>query len=160
MVHDNAPAAAIAAFYRGDTYTIDESVGYLLRMVVASLSRHIDGELKALDLTAFQWAPLLLIAYGKAGTAAELARFLNTDNGAVTRMIDRLEGKGLLRRERCTADRRVAHLKLTDSGAQVAKGIPDCLSRVLNQHLRGFSDSEFATLKNYLQRMLDNGNAA
>lgn len=160
MATDTARTDAIATFYSGETYTIDNSVGYLLRMVVASLSRQIDVELKALDLTAFQWAPLLLIAYGKAGTAAELARFLNIDNGAVTRMIDRLEAKGLLRRERCTEDRRVAHLKLTGSGAQVAKGIPDCLSRVLNQHLRGFTNTEFATLKRYLQRMLDNGSAA
>lgn len=160
MVHDTAPADPVVAFYRGATYTLDESVGYLLRQVVASLNRQIDVELKELDLTAFQWAPLLMIGHGKAGTAAELARVLDVDNGAVTRMIDRLETKGLLRRERCTEDRRVAHLKLTAAGAQAAAGIPDCLSRALNQHLRGFSNPEFAALKRYLRRMLENGSTA
>ena len=58
--------------------------------------------------------PLFLILQGRATTLAELSRELQIDAGALTRTLDRLEAKGLCRRERSTEDRRVVNLALTD----------------------------------------------
>ena len=154
------PVDAPAPFYRGDTYAVDNSYGFLLRRLMGSLQRHLDRRLQAGDLTAMQLGPLLLLAAGKGTTAAQLARCLNIDTGAMTRMIDRLEAKGLVQRTRSAADRRVVHLELTEAGACTVADNSEHLAAVLNLHLAGFTDAELAQLMSLLRRLIDNGAVA
>ena len=74
----------------------------------------------------------------------------------MTRLLDRLEAKGLCRRVRSVSDRRVVNIELTDEGRESARGIPVVLSRVQNAYLGGFSVDEFHALKGYLRRILVN----
>jgi DNA-binding MarR family transcriptional regulator len=90
---------------------------------------------------------------------AELARECLLDTGAMTRLLDRLEAKGLCRRVRSLADRRVVNIELTDEGRAAAEQVPHILSRVQNEHLAGFSAAEWEQLKGYLRRILDNAQA-
>jgi DNA-binding MarR family transcriptional regulator len=87
---------------------------------------------------------------------AELARVCNLDAGAMTRLLDRLEAKGLCKRVRSETDRRVVNIELTAAGTQAASDIPEILSGVQNAHLVGFSADEFETLRSYLRRILNN----
>ena len=146
-----------ASFYRGDAYTIEESVGHELRVLLNSMTRRIDAQMQAYDLTAMQWKPLLMLKFGKADTAAELARQNGSDTGAMTRMLDRLEAKGLIQRTRSAEDRRVVHLQLSEQGRRVSDHIPFSLSAVLNEHLAGFSTDEFNQLQSLLRKMIANG---
>ncbi len=156
-----APARPLrpVAHYTGERYAVDDSYGYLVRRVQASLQRHIERRVQTLALTALQWSPLLLIAQGKGDTAAALARSLDTDTGAVTRMLDRLERKGLVRRQRSTGDRRVIHLALTAEGRHAIGLVPFAIAEVLNLHLTGFSEREVDQLKGFLRRIITNGNS-
>jgi DNA-binding MarR family transcriptional regulator len=86
---------------------------------------------------------------------AELARVCTHDVGAMTRTLDRLEAKGLIRRVRSSEDRRVVNLELTEEGRAQAKKIPAALCRVQNAHLRGFTEEEWHLLKGMLGRILD-----
>ncbi len=159
--NDAAPDATTEALYRGGKHwNIDESVGYLVRKLANSFQRHIDAKMQARGLTHSQWGPLLLIANGKGDTASALARELGVDTGATTRMIDRLEAKGMLKRGYCDKDRRVMRLKLTEQGRVVTETIPDDLAEVLNHHLRGFTREEMLLMKSNLRRMLENGRDA
>src|SRR5262245_44307906 len=99
-------------------------VGRLIKLVFYSLVRGVDTRMQPLELTAMQWEPLLMLALGRADTVAALARECNVDCGAMTRMLDRLEEKQLLRRQRSEADRRVVHLTLTRKGRETATEIP------------------------------------
>lgn len=143
-------------YYRGDAYPLGDSVGFLLRQVRLQMERAIDAEMSELDLTDAQWGPLLMIAHGKGDNAAELARFGCIDTGAMTRMLDRLEAKGLLRRARCPNDRRVVRLELTEEGRRLCRLIPYGLSRVLNGMLHDFTPAEHETLRKLTRRMLAN----
>lgn len=146
------------SFYDGTQYCKDQSVGFLMKRSLAVLVRNLEHQMQALDLTGTQWHPLLHIHQG-CDTVAGCAREMQTDAGAMTRMLDRLEAKGLLVRERSSSDRRVVNLALTPRGAEVAAQIPHVLAAVLNEHLRGFSADEFAQLLRLLQRFIDNGEA-
>jgi DNA-binding MarR family transcriptional regulator len=146
-------------FYRGDDYRINESIGYLLRQLRIHMDRAIEAEMAEHDLTGVQWGPLLLIHFGVGGTAAELARAGCVDTGAMTRMLDRLEAKRLVRRTRCPNDRRVVRIALTDEGERLCRQIPYNLSRVLNSMLRGFTAEEVETFKGLVRRMLANSEA-
>ena len=74
----------------------------------------------------------------------------------MTRMIDRLVQKGLLRRVRDAADRRSVRLELTVKGGKLTQRLPAVAARALNGLLRGFTRAELDGLKGYLGRMLAN----
>lgn len=154
-----APPVPPADFYDGSNYQPELSVGLLMRRVLHSIVQQIDRRLVDQDLTHAQWVPLYKLMHGDCATVAELARELQADPGALTRAVDRLEAKGLVLRERSTQDRRVVQLALTDTGQRVAATVPAVLAEVLNTHLAGFSQDEWQTLIQLLQRMLANGEA-
>ncbi len=146
-----------ADFYRAEAYGVEESVGYLMRAVISSMTQSIEKHLEPHGLTHAQWAPLYKLRLGHVSTVAELARVTQSDPGAMTRLLDRLEAKGLCKRVRSTTDRRVVNLELTPEGMAASEKIPEALATVMNEHLAGFSKSEWQALKGYLVRMIDNG---
>ncbi|MGB7181958.1 MAG: MarR family transcriptional regulator [Burkholderiaceae bacterium] len=146
-----------ADLYKVEGFNPDDAVSYLLHSVVHSMKCQMEQGMEPHDLTAMQWQPLYMIAIGRANTAAGLARLMQVDTGAVTRMIDRLEAKGLVTRERDNQDRRIVNLTLTRTGRERADAVPAVLCTALNQHLSGFSSDELTLLKSLLQRMIDNG---
>ena len=145
-----------ADFYDGSCYTADESVAYLMKRVVLSVVQQADKRLDVHGLTSAQWGPLLRLHTTGAAAVADLARWSLTDAGAMTRMLDRLEKKGLCRRVRSTADRRVVLVEITPEGRTAIAGVPPVLAEVLNELLAGFSRDEWLALKGYLKRMVAN----
>jgi len=149
-----------AQFYRADTYDCDESLGLLLRRLAKSIVHHADARLVAHDLTHAQWKPMLRLRLGGRMSVTALVRELGMDAGALTRLLDRLESKGLCLRERSDEDRRVVMVSLTDEGFRQSALVPEALSDVFNQHLAGFSEDEWRTLIDLLSRMVANGEAS
>lgn len=145
--------------YAPGTFTPDQSVGYLMRQVLNSIRSQVDTRLTSCDMTYVQWLPLYKLMLQEGATTASLSRELAIDPGAMTRSVDRLVAKGLVRRERSQQDRRVVHLVLTAEGRSAAQRVPAVLSEVLNAHLQGFSDAEWRQLLQLLQRMQANGEA-
>ena len=133
------------------------SVGYLMARARASLLAGIDAELAPFGLNAMQYAALKHLADGSARTAADLCRSMYYDTGSMTRVLDRLEEQGLLRRERCRDDRRVVFLRIAAIGRAQLPRLRAAASRVLQDHLAGFNATEVENLRNYLGRMIENG---
>jgi DNA-binding MarR family transcriptional regulator len=155
--HAAAPASSstTVGFYTPENWRPEQSVGYLMKRIIATFADAVDHELAPTGLTSAQWVPLLKVYLGEASTVAELARHCTLDAGAMTRTLDRLEAKGLVKRVRSSEDRRVVNLELTDEGRATAKRIPAALCRVQNAHLRGFSEDEWQLLRGMLRRILD-----
>ena len=158
MSSSNAPPPR-ADFYSAEGWSPEDSVGALMKAVMASITLQVDRRLVEHDLTHAQWVPLFKLAHGECQTVAELARTLQSDPGAMTRALDRLEAKGLVARVRSSEDRRVVNLELTDAGREVAAVVPAVLAEVLNLHLAGFSKEEWRALLSMLKRMRANGDA-
>ncbi|HVR54164.1 MAG TPA: MarR family transcriptional regulator [Pseudorhodoferax sp.] len=157
--HDPAALAGRpppADFYAPTSYNPSDSVGYLMRRIMSAVASAVERELEPSGLTHAQWVPLFKLAVQQGATVAELARLCELDAGAMTRLLDRLEAKGLCQRERSSEDRRVVRLALTEQGRAVAEQIPVALSRVQNAYLAGFSRDEWLLLKSFLSRILDN----
>ena len=136
-----------------------------MKQVVELLSRALDARMAEHSLTDAQWRPLLLLSRSTPGTATQVARSVGCDTGATTRMLDRLEDKGLLRRVRSTDDRRVQQLELTEDGRNAAAIVPYVIADVLNAHLADLSHEEVNQLRDLLQRVIataqrEAGNAA
>lgn len=151
---------AVEAFYKPENYRAEESIGYMMRRILSAVSQSVESHMCEPGSPTYpQWVPLHKLHTGKVTTVAELARECLLDTGAMTRLLDRLEAKGLCRRVRSVADRRVVHIELTDEGRAAAREVPQILSRVQNEHLAGFTNEEWEQLKSYLRRILDNAQA-
>lgn len=148
-----------ADFYSADTFTSEASVGWLLRQIKQSMTCQADRLLGKHDLTHAQWAPMMRLRFNGPMSSAALSRDLAMDGGAMTRLLDRLEAKGLVKRERSVEDRRVVMVSLSDAGLNAMAQMPGVLSQVFNAHLSGFSAQEFRTLMGLLQRVVANGHA-
>ena len=144
----------------GVSATIPEDemvVGHLIARARSALLTGLDGQLEPFGITGAQFAVLKNVADGVAETAADLCRTMHYDTGSMTRMLDRLEEKSVLRRERCTKDRRVVYLRITDTGNELLPQLRAAAVHVLSRHLAGFSPAEVESLKQYLVRMIKNG---
>jgi DNA-binding MarR family transcriptional regulator len=133
------------------------SVGQLMGRARASMLSGLDAELAPFGLSAMQFAVLKHLSEGTARTAADLCRVMFHDTGAMTRILDRLETKGLVRRERCREDRRVVFLRVAANGRAQLPRLMAVATRVIDAHLAGFSAMEIEALKAYLGRMIENG---
>lgn len=129
--------------YTKDNFQMTKSVGFQLNRARNSLVMELDGALQELDITAQQIGILLGLTHGVASTPYELCKILAIDTGLMTRMLDKLEKRGLLARSRSLEDRRVVNLAITDKGREVAARIPDIVPPVLNHRLRDFTPAEF-----------------
>jgi len=128
-----------------------------LKQVTSSLLRRVDRHMQPLELTGMQWEPVLMLWLKRADTVAALARVTNVGFASMSRMLDRLEEKELLRRERSATDRRVVHLHLTAKGKKVANKIWPIVVEGMYVHLDGFKKDELTQLNGLLVRMLANG---
>lgn len=74
----------------------------------------------------------------------------------MTRLLDRLEDKGLVRRRRHPGDRRSIIIEVTDEGRAIVPRLAPVFGRVTGRLLAGFSEAEVRELTGMLQRMLEN----
>lgn len=142
--------------YELRSFRSPEAAGALVGRARKVLVREFDREVAPLGLNTVQALVLILLAEGTHLTAADLCRELSHDAGALTRIVDKLEARGLVRRVRRERDRRAANLELTREGRRVHAEVRRAQVEVLNRMLRGFSRAEARTLESLLKRLVEN----
>jgi DNA-binding MarR family transcriptional regulator len=125
----------------------------------AGLVRELDRQLETahgLPLTQYEVLLHLEDAPGHRLRMSELARSVLLSQSGVTRLVDRLQQRGLVVRERCPEDRRVLYARLTSEGADaLAEARPTHLTGVRDLFLRHFDDGELKTLGESWERLTD-----
>ena len=142
--------------YDLNSFRPSQGIGAHIGRTRRTIVEAIDQKLAPLDISHAQWIVVMLLGDGAAATAAELCKILIYDPGAMTRLLDRLEKKGVLRRVRTKEDRRTVHLELTAEGKRLYPKILEALVEVFNHLLHGFSKSEVQQLEQLLKRMVAN----
>jgi DNA-binding MarR family transcriptional regulator len=114
------------------------------------LARKAAATLKPAGLSATQYNVLrILRGVGEAGISChEVANRMITRDPDLTRLLDRLEKRGLVRRERQDDDRRVVKARITEPGLSLLAGLDQPI-RQLHQRLLGHLGSE--RLNQFLQ---------
>jgi DNA-binding MarR family transcriptional regulator len=115
-----------------------------------------DEEVASLEVTAAQFVIIANVLKGHANSACELCKFMDYDRGAMSRMIDRLEGKGLLRRVALAHTRRTMALEVTEAGKSAFPKMQVCLNRVVNRLLKGVTKTQVREVEKTLKQMLAN----
>lgn len=144
-------------FYSNENYEWNSSTGYLIANLHHSMRHALDAELASFgDVSSAQWVVLMVLSHHDDVMAAHLAKRLNYDPGSMTRLLDRLQDKGLIQRTRLDDDRRCIRIELTESGRTLAPQLPTAAINAINKSLTGFSAEEHRTLNALLGRMIDN----
>lgn len=131
-------------------------LGFLVSAVRSSIWNAIERELKPLDISAAQFVVFNSIALGKGRTIGEFCRLLGYDSGAMTRLLDRIERKGLIRRVTNPEDRRSYLIELTAESRTIFPQARRRVEAVFHRLLAGFSDAQAKALKRSLERVLAN----
>jgi DNA-binding MarR family transcriptional regulator len=115
-----------------------------------------DEVLFPLELTTAQLIIVMMLAGGEPISSADLCERMSYDTGAMTRMLDRLQSKGVIRRRRSLEDRRVVEVELTQEGRAGLSRMREISTEVSDELLRGFTTAEVLRLESYLARLLVN----
>ena len=145
--------------YDPATYDPANSIPALIARVRTSFLAEIDERLAPLDLKAADYLVLVTLANGMVDTASSICSVLAHDPGAMTRKIDALESRGLVRRVRSEEDRRAIKLELTPEGKKLYPKALAVAVGLANDYLEGFTKSEVKALEGMLGRIVDNAQA-
>ena len=153
----------MVSIYDSESYEPCKSVAHLLGQVRAEILAALDRELTTerhvadIGVTAAQFIVMTRLATAdRRKSASDLCKEMSYDAGAMTRMIDRLESKGLIRRARCPQDRRLVYLEMTEQGRAAYPRLREISMAIQNRFLRGFSRADARQLEGLLGRMLEN----
>ena len=143
-------STTLGDIYESATYQPSKSIGAMLSRVRAEM-------LAALEMSAAQYIIIANLAGPQEPkSASDLCKGISYDAGAMTRMLDRLEAKGLIRRSRSVQDRRLMLLELTEEGRAAYPRMREISMAMANRFLRGFTKTEARQLEGLLARMLEN----
>ncbi|WP_437882287.1 MarR family winged helix-turn-helix transcriptional regulator [Pseudomonas sp. LRF_L74] len=135
-------------------FSLLNSVGHLIAQLNQLKDRILELHVVDHGITAPQFKIILLISQGRGGTSGEFARLLNIDSGAMTRMLDRLEAKGLIVRERSQTDRRQIRIVLSAQGQVLAEQVPRIAADASNDLVATLSSDELAELQRLMKKLL------
>jgi DNA-binding MarR family transcriptional regulator len=152
---DSIPART-SPIYDPKTFEPTRAIGRLIGRVKVAMHDALEKELEPFDISAAQFVILVSLATGEADSASSLCKGISYDPGAMTRMIDRLEQKGFIRRMQLPYDRRKVGLELTAEGKAVYPKLRAAAAAMQNRCLRGFNRTEVRQLETLLLKILAN----
>ncbi len=133
-----------------------QRVGRLLIGVARELRTFVDRQVEPLGLTMQQAELLVWTHRQRRATPTQLTALLLTDDAGVSRLVDRLEAKGLITRTVHGRDRRSRELRVTPSGRALVTRLMRFAARGNEKLLVGLSARETAELRRLLQRVSAN----
>ena len=142
--------------YDPATYDFTSAVFPVMGRVRTAMLAKLDERLAPLDLKAADYIVLVILANDPAAKASTICSVLSHDPGAMTRKIDGLEKRGLVRRVRSAEDRRAIKLELTPEGRKVYPKAVAIAVELANEFMSDFSKTEARQLEALLHRILEN----
>src|SRR5690606_4089625 len=119
------------------------SLGILLRQTRDAMWARMAVELEALghDLTFSQYITLKKLAAGGVAGVTDLARAADVNPGAMPRLLDKLEARGLIDRKPDASARRALNNEQTANGLAIWQDITTCGQRVRERPLEGLDQA-------------------
>ena len=141
-------------YYTVDNYSVHTSVGYLIKRNWALILDQIEPKLAEAGFSHIQFSVLMCLRENIAVTPSTICSIYRHDSGALTRVLDQLEERGLIERRRSREDRRTIELHLTPEGRKAADGLVPLITEQLNNGLQALSYEEVVELIRLLQKLL------
>ena len=131
------------------------SAGHLVRRAHQIHDTIFAEETSGYDVTSPQYAALRAVAEQPGIEQTALSDAIAYDRSTIGGLVDRLEAKGMMRREAGTRDRRTKQLTLTPAGTKLLRELQSRVPRVQKRILAPLSAEEQATFTALLERVVD-----
>lgn len=133
-----------------------QSLGYRIKLLSMLLSRTFQERLEPYGLTPFHWVVLCCLWQEDGLATSTIGGRLQQVGGTLTGVIDRMEERGLVRRERDTRDRRIWRIWLTQAGKELQFVLPPIAMDIRKQAMAGMSEIEGELFSTLIDRAIAN----
>ncbi|MCF8105565.1 MAG: MarR family transcriptional regulator [Desulfohalobiaceae bacterium] len=109
-----------------------------------------------LEITPEQWSVLSCLWEKEGQYSTEIAEKTGRDKHTISRIINLLLKKGIVRRQRDPQDKRRAHLYLTEKGRRLERPVNTVVEDFCAEVFHGVSEIEADRLQQIQERLLQN----
>ena len=144
-----------AASSGGVSQPLDLRILRALRRIIQAVDIHSRKLASRYKITSPQLVTLLCVAEQGPITTSEIGRQVHLSNSTIVGILDRLEAKKLVRRERSAMDRRLVLVSATEVGADLVASAPSPLQDVFAEALHGLPELEQTAIALSLERIVE-----
>lgn len=141
---------------RWDEVLAPYSLGYRIKLLSQILSRTFQERLEPFGLTAFHWVVLCCLWEEDGLATSSIGERLQQVGGTLTGVLDRMEERGLVRRERDSRDRRIWRIWLTEAGKQLEEVLPPIAIEIREKAMEGIPIAERELFSTLIDRAIAN----
>jgi DNA-binding MarR family transcriptional regulator len=134
---------------------LPENIGFHIRIVQMRIFREFYRVFEGSGMTPGMHTVLAIIRDNPGMRQRTLAELLMVREPNMTRMIQGLQGSGMISRDVDKTDRRAFHLVLTEKGRALMDGVQGRMDAFEEKLLGGLEPKERKALRDYLDRILD-----
>jgi len=134
--------------------SVSENVMIALRKIIQAIELNSKRLVKRVGLTGPQLVILQEITRSGEVTAGEIARAVSLSQATVTGILERMEKRGLLARQRSDRDKRRIMVRITESGRQIIEEAPPLMQEAFVEKFSSLQDWEQTMILSALQRLV------
>jgi DNA-binding MarR family transcriptional regulator len=132
------------------------SMGYRLKLLSQLMARNFQERLEPLGLTPFHWVVLCCLWSEDGLATSAIGEKLQQVGGTLTGVLDRMEERDLICRQRDRQDRRMVRIWLTDTGKELETVLPPIALELSERVMTGFSSEEQQQFSQMIERAIAN----
>jgi DNA-binding MarR family transcriptional regulator len=137
-------------FKTRDPDELQRNIAYLITDIARLYRTNFDREMKALGLNRSEWWLISYLCYFNGSTQQTLSELLDIGNAGMTKLVDRLEASGVVRRKAHGKDRRSKRIYLTERSMPIAGEVDKASDRAIAESLSAMGEDQQAQLRTVL----------
>jgi MarR family 2-MHQ and catechol resistance regulon transcriptional repressor len=118
-----------------------------------AIQERIRDEMTKYNLSITEFSVLEVLFYQGKQTIQQIGNRILISSGSMTYVIDKLEQKGIIKRNDCREDRRVIHITLTAEGMEMLENIMPKYQDIVDSIFGDLTDDESELLVNSLNKV-------
>jgi DNA-binding MarR family transcriptional regulator len=137
------------------TESVDDTLTHWVKLAFVTMRREMEASLRKSGMTVTQWRALGVLFHKAVVTHSELVRQLEIEAPSVTSLVNGMERKGWVTRERSTSDARVKKLHLTPLGRRMIEGAQEAMAPIERRMAATLTENERSALKRLMRTMIE-----
>lgn len=129
------------------------SLWVVMHRTLATLTRRAESDIRERGFSLTEWGVLEYLYHKGRQPLANISRKVLITTGSVTYVVDNLERRGLVERQRCEYDRRIIYAVLTEQGKSVMKNEFPRHAEAIHDMMKPLDPAEKETVKALLKKL-------
>jgi MarR family transcriptional regulator, 2-MHQ and catechol-resistance regulon repressor len=125
----------------------------LLMKTSKAIQERIRDEMSKYKLSITEFSVLEVLFYHGKQTIQQIGNRILISSGSMTYVIDKLEQKGIIKRNDCREDRRVIHVTLTADGMEMMENIMPKFQNMVNSFFGDLTSDDSEAMINFLSKV-------